>query len=412
MQWQGKTVAVVVGDLGGAKEVVPIAKELERRGATVRYFLDSSPKAKAGDVLMKAGVSYETRDPNAEDKFDVILAGTSATANGAQVKWTEWGWANRIKVVWMEDLHGTGSRANSRSVTPDFMLVIDEMAARIAEKVRPGLRTIVVGKPTFSDPKELPRLEDGPAIRAKIRAEFELDDNRFLIVAGFGGDPAERSETQLQMILDKLSKLFPQDLFRWAPDCMNLDVVEYFLHTCTVIAWRFHPKHPSANELWEKAESACAAEGIRTVDARKVDMNHLTIAADLCIADWGNTNQLAAVLHGTPVATMMFPEDSRLVDIYPPDGVPPVVATDSGWGVIFIEQLARLIAQTYSAGPGLQMRDYTRNVRGKTFASLLQPGVAERAANLIELIINPSPKKTKINVSELMDRLENDPIVS
>jgi hypothetical protein len=110
-------------------------------------------------------------------------------------------------------------------------------------------------------------------------------------------------------------------------------------------------------------------------------MNHLTIAADACIADWGNTNQLAAVLHGTPLVTMMFPPDPRLVDTYPPDGRPPVVAGNQQFGAETIYHLRHWIGNF--SNPDCGYRKYTREVRGVPFQTLLLPGAAERAADAV-----------------------------
>lgn len=366
-----QTIYCVVGDIGGAKEVMLVSRELERRGAVIKWFLDSSPKAKAGDVLKKAGIAYETREPNENDKMGMILIGTSATAMSAQMEWTKWGKERGVPVLWMEDLHGTGSRANSRSVAPDAMLVIDEMAEKIAQKIRPNLRTFVVGKPTFSDPKEMPNRDCGDDIRYEIYDKLNLhcgkygDEKDKLVVIGFGGDPAERAEAQLGDILKEMTNWIMKDEI--------------------VVAWRFHPKHPKKEEMYLQAMVGTAVLGIRTVDARAVDMNHLTIAAHLCVADWGNTNQLVGLLHRTPVVTMLFPEDARLIETYPPDGVPPVLESDYRWGVKNAQDLTMMVnwvltnhywCRLYSENLRLEYRD-------RAFKTLMLPRATERAADII-----------------------------
>ena len=78
-------VYAIGGDIGGMKEVYEGMKVLERRGVSVKYFVDDDPRAKAGtDFLAKLNppVEYETRDPYpySHPLPKVLVIGTSATA--------------------------------------------------------------------------------------------------------------------------------------------------------------------------------------------------------------------------------------------------------------------------------------------------------------------------------------------
>ena len=227
-----KKILVVFGDIGSAKEMVPVLKVLEERGIKVSYVADPKGKA-ATDVLGKAGIPYETKEPADSDTrdldaYDLILVGTSATANSFQVAWTKYAREKNIPVLWIEDLYGTGSRKNSQIVSPDTMLVVDEVAKQIAKTVRPNLDVRVVGKPTFG---ALPDEVGAVSIRNKVREKLGLTESEFLVTVGFGGDPAERALTQLPQIISAL---------------------EAYEDSLTV-AWRFHPKHPQKDQLWETA---------------------------------------------------------------------------------------------------------------------------------------------------------------
>lgn len=105
-------VFVVGGDIGGMKETHLGMQALAKRGvASLSYFIDGAANAKAGtEYLAKQhpSVLYETRGPISMDAPDVVVVATSATASGAQIEWTRWAHDQKIPVVWIEDLWGTG----------------------------------------------------------------------------------------------------------------------------------------------------------------------------------------------------------------------------------------------------------------------------------------------------------------
>lgn len=345
-------IAVVVGDIGSAKEIVPAVKVLEARGIKVRWFADSAGKAKI-DVLEKQGVAYEMVIPDGY-KPSVIVVGTSATAAVLKVEFTKYGRENGIPVLWVEDLYGTGERQNSLGVSPDVMLVIDDIAAQIAKTVRPGLDVRVVGKPTFG---KLPTEDEAKDVRNKIRESVGLNDSKFLLTVSFGGDPAERALAQLPEIVRAIQR---------------------DLSGAVTVAWRFHPKHPKVDELWKMATES----GIKFVDARKLDIFELILASNCVVADWGNTDPYKGLLYGVPTITMLFPDDyERREGAGYPNGVPPIIASAKHWGARTPEDLTVLIYRV-KQGEEAAWR-YTRNERAKPFLALKQLGAEKNIADEI-----------------------------
>ncbi len=349
------------GDIGGMKEVHEGMKVLRDAGVDVMYFVDDDPRAKAGtDFLAKQSpvIPYETRGPVDSDCPNIIVIGTSATAWAGQIAWTLYGESRRIPVIWVEDFYGTGERQGTLEVLPTVMLVIDAVAAEIVRKVRPGLKTIIVGKPTFGT---LPNKDQAVVIREHIRRELGVRDHEFLLTIGFSGDPAERAVVQLPLIINALQ---------------GFDVV---------CAFRFHPKHPQKDALW----SVVKASELHCVDARTYDLTDLNIASDAVFVDWGNTDAIKAILYSVPTMTMLFPEKfvtesgqvfhdyERRASVGYPEGVPPIIASHPGWG------MRNPIDFSVCLRDVMEYPDYAQKAtaqRAESFYDLLIPGAAERIA--------------------------------
>ncbi len=342
-----KTVAVVVGDIGGCKELLGAVKLLEERGVKCLWFCD--PRGKAVDVLNKNSIAFEQRLPNSDkDAVNTILIGTSATAHFLQRAWTNYGHEKNIKVFWMEDLYGTGERQAVAEDSPDVMLVIDETAKRIAQNVRPNTPTVVVGKPSFGDLAL--KLQRQSEIRQKVRNELNLW-YASLCTYTSGGEVPLRAEAQTEMLIRQLD-LWPGVVF--AP--------------------RFHPKLPESlrEKLYKEAEQAF---GSRTVDARNVDITELVMSSDVLFSDWGCTESYVGVLARVPVGLMMFPEDPRLNDCGYQNATPPLLMTGSANNIVDEEAFDEFSF----------MRDITDEVikRRKPYLPLLQPGAAINIADTV-----------------------------
>lgn len=361
-----QAVYAIGGDIGGMKEVHEGMNRLQGICVDVTYFIDNDPLAKAGtDFLAKQNppVSYETRGPIDSDCPNIIVIGTSATAFSGQIAWTRYGHDKGIPVVWVEDLYGTGERQGTLEVSPTVMLVVDAIAAEIANKIRPKVKTIIVGKPTFG---KLPNEEQSAVMRERIREELMIGVQEFLLTITFGGDPAERAIAQLPLIIEKLR-------------LMKLQGIN------VACAFRFHPKHPQKDALWNTVEQS----GLRYVDARKYDLTELNIASDAVCADWGNTDAIKAILCGVPTMTMLFPEHlmlangqafddyERRVSVGYPGGTPPIIRSYPGWGMRNEMEFWLCLCDIMEYPEYAQK---TTIARAEMFRDLLIPGAAERIA--------------------------------
>lgn len=348
---------VVVGDLGGLNAVLPTVEKLQWHlpHLRIQWIVDCHPLALAAGELKKLGIEYEVRDPRDDEETDFILAGTSATAAGAQVKWTRWAQGKGVPVVWQRDWYGTGERTSVLEVTPDLMLELDEVSAAMALKKRPGLRYKIVGSEKYG---KVPAPEDIFTIRHRVREMLHVGPLDFLVTCGFGGDPVFRAPFQLGRILE--SKIF---------------------HAGSVmLAWRFHPKHPNAAQL---AEAAYGEKDVLMVsESAGVSLEQLYYASDLVVADWGGTDSLSAVLAGIPIATMLFPDDTKVrEDVGYPDGVPPILLGDPQWGVRSTGELGRMLTMVMENHQEALQRTLAQ--RATVFESLREPGAANHSAQAI-----------------------------
>lgn len=345
-----RNIAVVTGDIGCTRELIATAKPFAEKGVNLSWFCD--PEGKGEKSLREAGI-FDFRDrqpsPQYDHSFDAILCGTSATAAGLQVAWTSFGEDYDIPVIWFEDLWGTGEGSRVREALPDAMLVIDQAAAEIVWRVRPGVHVTVVGKPTFGN---LPTKEEFLILRARIREELRILPHDFLTTISFGGEPPERAEAQLTKILEE----------------------NPILHN--KVAWRFHPKHPNAAGLWERA----VASDIPFVDARKVELEKLYFASNAVVADWGNTDAAKAVLYGIPTATLLFPDDTatRIAAGFP-DGVPPIVGPHIMYGPTSPERLAILLESIVHHEKDRKL--FTLQQRAPRFCMLRELNAEQRAVD-------------------------------
>lgn len=355
-----KTVAVVVGDLGGCKELLGAVKLLEERGVKCIWFCDSS--GKAADVLNKNDIAFHYRLPEQNDwAGDFILVGTSASAVEAQIVWTNYGHKNNIKVCWMEDLYGTGERKAVASVSPDVMLVIDETAKKIAQRVRPEVPTMVVGKPIFADLAI--KLQKKSEIRQKIHSDLKIPDGTPLLTYTSGGEIPARVVEHMRMLMFVLE---PRKGFVFAP--------------------RFHPKLPVVlrEELWKGAEEIF---GSRLIDARNVDITELVMSSDMLFSDWGCTESYVGVLANVPVGLMMYPEDSRLNDCGYPNATPPLLLTNSA------DNISNYDACRYSAAfafmPNIgDFNDRVLEICRRPYLPLLQRGAEINIADTVLSLIS------------------------
>ena len=134
----------------------------------------------------------------------------------------------------------------------------------------------------------------------------------------FAGDPQVRAPAQIAEIMQYRSVFHPEIIF----------------------AFRFHPAHPRAEELWQRT----AVSGLRVIDARTDNLLDLCAASNFVVADYVSTDPYKLLFLGVPVATTRFPDDLPYrIELGYPDGVPPILMGYEGWGTESAQQVAGLL---------------------------------------------------------------------
>jgi len=315
---QGKKVYFVSGDLGGYGDAMPVIKKLQELGTQILFFAD--PAGESQKKLDKAGIAYETRDPNESDHPDLILIGVSATAFNLQVAWTKFGREKGIPVFWVEDMYATSARPPVREslagTEPNVIFAIDEIAASLAGKAYPGAEILACGKTSFEGLGVL--REKKEEIRSAVRSKAKIGQDDFLVTFWSGGTSLERVRAQVKTIISSAAEV--------------LDDV--------IIAPRFHPKLARFGEnvlaeLWsETIEMSKGAPPVSLVDLRNETPENIILASSITIGDWGGNESLRSIVLGTPAIVTLFPDDDvnvRLGMGYK-DGIPPLVQTGAAPG--------------------------------------------------------------------------------
>ena len=361
------TVYAVVGDIGGTKEVKPAIEALQKiiPDVQVKWFVDPSPRAAGGtNVLDPAGIKYERRMPSPDDRTDLLVYGASATAYEAQVEWTKWAKALNVPVVGVNDFYGTINLPQVQSVSPDIMCVLDEQDADITRAVRPGVRTVVCGKPSFAQDIG-PLLARKNEIRAEVRGRLGIADDEIMVLVSPGSEVASFS-AHLDAVKQVAEKLQGKKL---------------------VFVPRAHPKFlasPEGSQCSEQKIAELVATGAGVIaDSAQVEKNlvQVVLASDLMICTWGSTDQFTAALAGIPVVLFLFPDDlaKRKVTGYI-DGVPPLIRANAGWAAEtperLMERVDRVLSDPVSAGEFV-----------KTGATVFQPLIRLGAAGRIAQVM-------------------------
>ncbi|MBI2053489.1 MAG: hypothetical protein HYT41_01965 [Candidatus Sungbacteria bacterium] len=305
MATEQKILDVVVGDAGACLDLVPAVLKLQQDDVIIRWHVDPSPLARASRVLDQSGIPYDHRGPSDEHRGHgsaKVLVGTSTKAIGLQLEWT--GWASEYgESAWYDDLFVNSCRRDVMGACPDRIFCINGLAQNIVHKLRPGVPTAIVGKPSFG---VLPSVEEVAATRKRIRAKYGLNEGDFLVTFGFAGEPAERAWAQLEQIMTHRSLFVPD----------------------TVFAFRFHPAHPRAGEMWRRV----AESGLKIIDARAENLLDLYIASNAVATDYVSTDPYKLLCMGMPVVTMLFPDDLPYRNALGYlNGVPPILMGRAGF---------------------------------------------------------------------------------
>jgi len=349
-------IAVVVGDIGGANELMPVVDRLKGGNHLIAWFVDE--KGKARSVLQQAAIPISSCDPGKDaGRFDVIVVGTSATAVDAQIEWTRAGLEKKVPVVWYEDLWGAAGKV-VKEVSPNHLLVVDGLAAEIARRVRPDLKCTDVGKPTFARLGEF-TAERVAEVRHQLRSELRVPSGAFLLVYWSGGDETRVREhlEMLAAVKEEVGRTTPEMDFRCAP--------------------RLHPKLAGRDGFWGGAGTSL---GRSLIDARDNDPLFLNAAADIVLGEFGGTQTYTAAAMGVLplIALSPFNEDDRRQCGYL-KGVPPLMSKDIAVGVHnaydVSEQVRRVAAMT--------TRNGFRRKATEMLSQAMKPGADERIAEAI-----------------------------
>lgn len=357
-----KRVAVVVGDIGGTVELIPGVQELQRRGVSVQWIVD--PGGKGFTKLDAENIPWIERDALLHiAEYDLILVGTSATAVKEQIEWTRAGRAIGWPVLWYEDLWGTGERPATRSVDPDVMLVVDEVAGRIARNVRPNVRIEVVGKPTFEylhdmDQQKIAELRREYRQKMEVRSQEDggVFDEFSLVYWGGG---------ELDRVVSHMAELH------------DVAVGNGFL-----LAPRLHPKMPARAAMWRCLR--CMFYELALFDAHGEAWTEpgLNCAADAVLGEFGSTQTYGAALVGTKPIIALWPDNKqKRLDCGFIDGDPPLIAEGIGVGVESKEDFASVIPDVIFVGDDERNKTFRR--AREVFGQAIQPGAAGRIADAV-----------------------------
>lgn len=351
-------VLAVVGDIGGAAELLP-ALDVLGREHDVTVMLDPAGAAKA--TLEKAGrewVAYDAK--GGELPFcDVLAVGTSAKQADAQVALTRAARKQGVPAVWVEDLYGCGSRAVVREAgdgcVPDVMCVMDDIAAEIARRSWPGITVTVCGKPSWGFLTDL--MARRADIRAAVRGRLGLVATDVLLTSWHGGeDPASE-----RLTLETLGG------FRAVPRLR--------------LAVRLHPGMQDKQALAELRETAAGWEGFTCPAAGDIRPEELSIASDAVVGTWGSTQGYVSVLAGIPTVATAFGDASRqMQELHYPDALPPHVYAGAARLVGDGGQLGSAVSDILAARQEIAARTAER---AAPLAKAMEPGAAQRVADAI-----------------------------
>ncbi len=348
---------MIVGDIGGCKELMPVVDILITRGHKITWIVDSKGKAK--ETLEKAKIAFlaDNDEVYASAQPDLVLIGTSATACGTQNLWTD-RFKGKCNVVWYEDLYGTGEVVAVRGcIGPDTLITIDEVARDIASKAWIQAHVVVGGKPTYGNTLTtlIPRRAE---LRESLRFQMKLEHSHDTPIVTYVsmGESTERIWAHL------------------------LALGQAFDRGEKVIV-RLHPKlKPSFSSL--KAHAACCL-GNNLLDTSTIDdTTNVILGSDLVVTDYGGDAPYQAALAGIPVIMTMFPDCAEALKTRGyPHGIPPLLYAGACWG-------ARDANDMEVLATGIRKAPLTANARVREmvqpFLPLLNPDAANTIANIVE----------------------------
>jgi len=280
-----KRILFVVGDIGSANALIPVIKRLRQEGHNILVLADQNGKGK--ETLVKAEVSFvlaqmdslSTQRPPA-----LVVCGTSATANGAQINLTQKAKEAGVPTIWLQDFWGTESVPSLKGLRPDVLLTLDAGGARYK-----GTKVIPTGNPAFD------RLVswDVAKIRQRVREAMGVTEDAKLVTyfgPGYEADLPAR-------VFESLALLVP-DLVR----------------AQAIFVPMLHPKDetltPGLKAMFSAWYTNPAKAPFPTYRDARVDPTALVCASDV-VTSPSSTELLSACLLGVPAVALMGPQSRQ-----------------------------------------------------------------------------------------------------
>lgn len=352
----------MIGDIGGFKELVPVADLLRERGCATIWTVD--PKGRAEDLMTRGGIEFLRHEEGLPSKLmpvpNLVLVGTSATACGAQIAWTNH-FKGKRPVVWYEDLYGTGEVKVARQCTsPNVIITIDEVSRGIAAHVWPDTHVLVGGKPTYGE-KLVHLIQRKENLRESLRSKLASHNPPPLLVTyASGGESVDRVLAHIRA----LSQAFDHS---------------------ERIALRFHPKLSESFDLLNDTASQWLSE--KLIDTSAItDTTEVILGSDIVVADYAGDPPYQAALAEIPVIMTLFPDCTEaLIARGYQNGVPPLLQARACWGARTADDM-EVIAEGIMNKP-LPARAMVKE-GVKPFESLLAQNAAIKIADIIENCLN------------------------
>ncbi len=314
-----KNFLFVCGDIGGTMMMIPVAQVLQSVGHNVKFVADG--EGIGYQKLLEARVSFEVHfEPNyhgSNDEIDLVFISTCASANKVEKSYAQAFHGVRPVVFGADGFFNHGYKW--REDVADFWFAINEAHAEAIRRLRPGLDFIkvkVVGQPAFDACLDLIPLRD--QIRQKIRSELRISDEESVFLWWSQGmsEVIEEDVEMVQTAIQQMPSVTPRPVF--IP--------------------RIHPKLDKLREgfvaeIRKTVADCCEKEGVRLVQADKVQNEHLCLSAEAVLSITATDDIKNWLMGGPPVIHLMgprvrqwFEESLRLT---PPDYLPDVQAGEA-----------------------------------------------------------------------------------
>ncbi len=338
----------MVGDIGACKELLPVATLLKKENYSIVWVAD--PQGKAQTLLTREHIPFITGEPIQQEP-NLVLVGTSATARGAQISWSNFARQKNVPLVWYEDVYGTAAVSLGSGPEPDTLIVIDKSADQIASTRMKSAKVLVGGKPTYEDLRS-------PAHRIKLanagRKKLGLQENECITSFISSGENSERVRAHIQALYPALKG--------------NKVII------------RLHPK--LAGEAAALMEQACNLFGNQLLESSSSDTLEVIFASDLVITDYSGDAPYQAALGNIPVIMTLFPDCQEQMEKRGYiNSVPPLLAAGACWGARTPYDL-EILTKGINRAPLAALNAIEQNI--KPFLPLTQQGGARRIANIVK----------------------------